>query len=64
MYIEVYFEGNLIDTQEFEVPPRRDDYLLVSGRLFMVNAVCHNADQDGPVQYEVYLTSAPKPRSD
>lgn len=64
MNIEIYFEGKLIDTQAFEIPPRRDDYVLVAGDLYLVNAICHNADGDGPPHYEVYLTAAPKPRMD
>lgn len=63
MNIEVYFEGKLIEAQDFEVPPRRDDYILVAGKLYLVNAVCHNSDGEGGSQYEVYLTAAPKPRN-
>jgi len=64
MKIEVYFGGSLIETQKFEVPPRRDDYVLVAGRLYLVNAICHNSDDKGGPQYEVYLTAAPKPRDE
>lgn len=61
MNIELYFEGERLETQAFDIPPRRDDYVLVSGQLYMVSAICHNTDNSGATQYEVYVTPAPSP---
>ncbi|MEL6857622.1 MAG: hypothetical protein AAFO74_04505 [Pseudomonadota bacterium] len=61
MNIEIYCEGERLETQPFDIPPRRDDYVLVSGQLFVVNAICHNTDSTGATQYEVYVTQAPSP---
>ncbi len=61
MNIDLYFEGERLETQAFDIPPRRDDYVLVSGDLFVVSAICHNTDSAGATQYEVYVTPAPTP---
>lgn len=60
MNIEFYLNGIIIKKQVFDNPPRRDDYILLSGQLFFVNAICHNVNESGAVNYEVYLKNAPQ----